>query len=104
MELTVDQVLERGVAAHREGKLQEAEGLYRAILKAQPKHADANHNLGVLAVGINQAEKALPYFLTANDFNPDNTELNFKIGVCYLESYPKKNCLSHFKKVDTHNP
>ena len=50
MELTVDQALQQGVAAHNEGKLQEAERLYRAILKTQPTHPDANHNLGLIAV------------------------------------------------------
>ena len=44
MELTVDQVLERGVAAHREGKLQEAEGLYQPA--EIPKHANNEFKLG----------------------------------------------------------
>ena len=52
MELTLDQALQQGVAAHKEGKLQDAERLYRAILQAQPKHPDANHNLGVIAVSV----------------------------------------------------
>jgi hypothetical protein len=34
MELTVDQALQQGVAAHKEGKLQDAERLYRAILQS----------------------------------------------------------------------
>ena len=46
MELTIDQALQQGVAAHKEGKLQEAEKLYGAILGSQPQHPDANHNLG----------------------------------------------------------
>ena len=50
MELTTEQALQKGVAAHREGKLQDAERLYRAILQSQPAHPDANHNLGVIAV------------------------------------------------------
>ena len=53
MELTIEQVLHQGVSAHKEGKLEEAEKLYRAILQAQPTHPDANHNLGVLAVSVN---------------------------------------------------
>ena len=52
MELTVDQALKEAIAAHKEGKLQDAERLYRAILEAQPSHPDANHNLGVLAVAV----------------------------------------------------
>ena len=31
MEPTIDQALQQGVAAHKEGKLQEAERLYQAI-------------------------------------------------------------------------
>ena len=52
MELTLDQALQKAVEAHKSGKLEEAERLYTAILKAQPKHPDANHNMGVLAVGL----------------------------------------------------
>ena len=70
MELTIDQALQQGVAAHKEGKLQEAERLYRAILQSQPLHPDANHNLGVLAVSVNKAGEALPLFKTALDANP----------------------------------
>ena len=54
MELTIEQALQRAVEAHKAGKLQDAEALYRAILQAQPKHPDANHNLGVLAVSLNK--------------------------------------------------
>ena len=49
MILTVEQELQQGIAAHKEGKLKDAERLYRAILQSQPEHPDANHNLGVLA-------------------------------------------------------
>ena len=70
MELTIEQALQQGVAAHKEGKLQDAERLYRAILQSQPAHPDANHNLGVLAVSVNKAEAALPLFKTALEANP----------------------------------
>jgi tetratricopeptide (TPR) repeat protein len=70
MELTIEQVLQQGITAHREGKLQDAERLYRAILQSQPLHPDANHNLGVLAVSVNKAGTALPLFKTALEVNP----------------------------------
>ena len=70
MELTIEQALQQGVTAHREGKLQEAERLYRAILQSQPTHPDANHNLGVLAVSVDKADAALPLFKTALEANP----------------------------------
>jgi thioredoxin-like negative regulator of GroEL len=70
MKLTIEQALQQGVAAHKEGKLQDAERLYRAILHSQPANPDANHNLGVLAVSVNKAEDALPLFKTALEANP----------------------------------
>ena len=70
MDLTIDQALLQGVAAHKEGKLQEAEKFYRSILQSQPQNADANHNLGVLAVSVNKTNVALPLFKTALTANP----------------------------------
>ena len=71
MELTLDQALQKGVEAHKAGKAQEADRYYTAILKANPKHPDANHNMGVLAVGVGKVETALPFFKTAIGANPD---------------------------------
>ena len=70
MELTIEQALQQGIAAHKEGNLQEAERLYRAILKSQPLHPDANHNLGIIAVSVGKAEAALLFFKIALDANP----------------------------------
>jgi tetratricopeptide (TPR) repeat protein len=70
MKLTIEQALQQGIAAQKEGKLQDAERLYRAILQSQPLHPDANHNLGVLAVSVNKAEAALSLFKTALEANP----------------------------------
>ena len=88
MELTVDQALQQGVAAHKEGKLQEAERLYRSILQVQPGHGDANHNLGVLAVGVGKVGTALPHFKTALEGNRNQEQS----GNCKLVQliYPEK--------------
>ena len=70
MELTIEHALQQGIAAHREGKLQDAERLYRAILQSQPAHPDANHNLGIIAVSVDKADAALPLFKVALEANP----------------------------------
>ena len=89
MELTIEQVLQRAVAAHKEGKLQEAERFYRAILKSQPSHPDANHNLGILALSVNKAEEALPLFKAALDANPYKEQF----WLSYIDALMKKNQL-----------
>lgn len=70
MELTADQALDQGVAAHREGKLQEAERLYKSVLQIQPTHPEAHHNLGLLAAASYKSQAALPLFEKALEGNP----------------------------------
>ena len=73
-ELTINQALQQGIAAHKAGQLQEADRFYTAILRVQPKHPDANHNMGVLAVGVGKVEQALPFFKNALDADPATTQ------------------------------
>ena len=70
MKITIEQILQQGIAAHKQGKLNEAERLYKAIIQSQPLHPDANHNLGLIAVAVNKADVALPLFKTALEANP----------------------------------
>ncbi|PKP20928.1 MAG: hypothetical protein CVU05_07865, partial [Bacteroidetes bacterium HGW-Bacteroidetes-21] len=48
--------------------------------------------------------KALESYLKANEFNPNNAMLNFKIGVCYLNSCNKAASLDYFLKAKSLNP
>ena len=71
MELTIDEVVHKAIEAHKSGHIQEADRLYTAILQAQPKHPDANHNMGVLAVSVGKVQESLPFFTTALEANPN---------------------------------
>jgi tetratricopeptide (TPR) repeat protein len=95
MELTIEQALQQGVAAHKEGKLQDAERLYRAILQSQPLHPDANHNLGVLAVSVNKADAALPLFKTALKANPKIEQF----WLSYISALIKEQQFENAKQV-----
>jgi tetratricopeptide (TPR) repeat protein len=95
MELTMGQALLQAIEAQKAGKLQSAEGLYRAILQAQPKHPDANHNLGVLAVSINKTERALPLFKIALEANPNQGQF----WISYVDALIKTNQLDIAKNV-----
>ena len=75
MKLTIKQALQQGVTAHKKGKLQDAERLYRTVLQSQPAHPDANHNLGLIAVSVDKADAALPLFKTALEANPKIEQL-----------------------------
>ena len=47
----METIIQQAIKAHRKKDLKEAEKLYREIIKTEPKQPDANHNLGVLAIG-----------------------------------------------------
>ncbi len=47
---------------------------------------------------------ALPSYLKANNFNPNNAALNLKIGQCYLESGTKQKALQYLEKAFKLNP
>ena len=95
MELTLDQALQKGVEAHKAGKVQEADRYYTAILKANPKHPDANHNMGVLAVGVGKVEEALPFFKTALEVNQTVDQY----WLSYIDALIKLNRMDDAKAV-----
>ena len=73
MEITLEEALTRGVAAQKEGRLQDAEHLFKAILRARPDHADANYHLGLLAVSVSKFDIASQFFKKAIDSSPNST-------------------------------
>ena len=85
VELTLDQALKQGVKAHQAGQLQTANKLYVAILKAQPKHPDANHNMGILTSAGGNIQQALPFFKTALETKPSVTQF----WLSYIEALIK---------------
>ena len=95
MELTLDQALKKGIEAHKAGQITEADRYYTAILKAKPKHPDANHNMGVLAVGIGKVQEALPFFKTALEVNPNITQY----WLSYIDALIKLDKIDDAKAV-----
>ena len=106
-ELTIDQALQQGIEAHKAGQVQDADRLYTAILKAQPKHPDANHNMGVLAVGVGKVQEALPFFKTALEANPATAQfwLSYIDALIKLYSRPSRRIkLVRFKRQTVFTP
>jgi tetratricopeptide (TPR) repeat protein len=65
--------LEQALIHQREGRLSDAEAIYRAMLIENPNHADANHQLGLLAMQLGQPHVALAYIIAALSGNPENS-------------------------------
>ena len=59
MEKTIDEALKQGVDAHQAGQIQEADRYFTAILKANPKHPQANFNMGLLGISLGKLDATL---------------------------------------------
>ena len=66
-----DADLARAAALHRDGRLEEAVAVYRALLAGDPENPGIWHNMGVALAGTGDAEAALAAFDRALDLNPD---------------------------------
>ena len=49
-------------------------------------------------------KQAIPHYLKANEFNPNNAQLNFKLGVCYLNSPERAAAAKYFDAAYKLNP
>lgn len=80
----------QALSLHREGKLEQAETFYRAILDLSPSHPETHFNLGILAVQLEQAQAGLPHFRVAleNRTNEEKYWLGY-IGVLHLSGQPE---------------
>jgi outer membrane protein OmpA-like peptidoglycan-associated protein/tetratricopeptide (TPR) repeat protein len=67
--------------------------------KSQLKSAKRQIKSGDYSMSQKNYSEALSFYLKANEFNPNNSELNYKIGYCYYHSLEKYSCLKYFKKA-----
>lgn len=63
------------------------------------KDAKSNIKDGDFQVDLQNYKKALEHYLSANNFNPDNADLNYKIGICYLQTELRFKALDYFLKA-----
>ena len=81
--LTIEQAFQLALAHHQAGRLAEAEAIYRQVLAAEPRHADALHLLGVLAAGEGRFDEALELIQKAILLLPVQPIFHMNLGVAY---------------------
>ncbi len=67
--------------------------------RAELKDGDEQFELGDFAY-----RNALPHYLKAQAFNPNNDMLNYRLGVCYTYSFEKAKSLPYLEKAKQLNP
>jgi tetratricopeptide (TPR) repeat protein len=83
-------IFQQGFTSHRSGQLAHAKAAYEQVLKKQPKHFDALHLLGVIAVQTKNPALADELIGKAIEINPNAESAHFNRG----------NALKQLKRLD----
>ena len=75
------QLYQSALDLHRNGQIGEAEAQYRQLLKAEPRHADALHLLGVLAHQAGRGDLAVDLIRQAIAVAPQVPGYHYNLGL-----------------------
>jgi predicted TPR repeat methyltransferase len=84
---------------HQSGRLAEAETLYRAILAAEPHHADALHLLGVIAGQMGRKADAVDFIQQSIALRPENPEAHRNLGIALKDSGKMDAAIAAFRQA-----
>ncbi len=98
------EALDRAIAHHRKGELDEARRLYRSVLRDQPRHFDALHLMGVLEAQRGHYDRAVRSIQGALRVNPRSDEAHFNQGNVFIQLQRPNEALASFDKALGINP
>ena len=90
---------ERAIALHQQGKLADAERIYREILRQQPQHFGALHRLGVIALQARHTERAVELIGKAIALNPSVAAAHSNLGKALLDLKRPEQALASCDKA-----
>lgn len=94
-----DDRLDAAIAIHRQGRVAEAESVYRAILAAEPDHAEARHMIGVVLLQRGDAAAAAAEIARAIDAKPDSARFHNNLGNAQLALGRAKDAAAAFTRA-----
>ena len=77
--------LEEAVAFHKQGKIDQAESIYRQLLELDPKNSDALRLLGLIAYQTGNYQVAVDMIGMAIEINPNVASFHLNQGIVFQE-------------------
>ena len=71
---------QHGLALHQQGRFAEAERTYEEVLRQEPRHFDALHLLGVIALQTRRAQHSVGFIAKAIELNPNVAAAHSNLG------------------------
>ena len=78
--MNIDKTVQLGIEALKKNKLQEAEKIFRFLLKQQPSNFEINHLLGITFQLLDKINEAIIYYEKTIKINPDFAEAHKNLG------------------------
>jgi tetratricopeptide (TPR) repeat protein len=99
-----DEILTKATKLHEEGKLEEAEALYRQLLEVAPNDGDALHLLGIIAHQKGSPATAVDYMYKAVIVDGLNPSYHADLGTALFEWGKISEAISSYEKSLELNP
>jgi len=90
---------EQALACHAQGRLPEAEELYRCVLEADERHFGAVHGLGLIRLQQGRFADAVNLFRRAIKIDRNSAEAHHHLGVALTSLGRAENALERFEKA-----
>lgn len=87
------------VEHHKQGRLAEADALYRRALQLDPEHTDSLHFLGVLSLQGGRADEAASLFGRALSLDPDNPALHYNVAGSCRALGQQEEAVAHYRRA-----
>ena len=97
--MSFDLVLNNAARLHEQGRLDEAEAMYRQLLEIAPEQTDVLHLLGMLALQKKSFDSAIELLYKAVRLAPDVVAYEFTLAQALQDSGRPKEALEHYKSV-----
>jgi protein O-GlcNAc transferase len=77
-------LLQEGIGHHRAGRLAQADVLYRRVRLVHPRHFDAVHLSGIVALQQNRVPAAVGLLTNAHQLAPRNAPCALRLGLALI--------------------
>ena len=98
------QAFQHALALHREGKLEEADEIYRRVLAADPANATAFHLSGLVAYKTGRHQAAIDLIERAIAEDPRPAEYYANLGNVLKDSGRREDAIAAYKQALARNP
>ncbi|MDR3733957.1 MAG: tetratricopeptide repeat protein [Acidobacteriaceae bacterium] len=95
----LDRSLIIAIERHRDGRLAEAEAIYREVLAANPQHSDALHLLGVLAHQVGRDDVAIGLIRQAIAHSPGIADFHNNLGEAFRAAARREAARSCYRNA-----